>query len=152
MDMTALVRSSRPAAASRNSGSNRRPLTNSSSMTGTPSRKTAPHQKNCRMMPPTSGPIALPTMKPVIQTVIAKVRSRSTWNMFRISDKVEGISVAPATPSNARVAISMPAVVEKAASTEATPKAAAPVSNSRRRPMRSPSVPMVMRKPAIMKP
>ena len=72
--------------------------------------------------------------------------------MLRISDSVEGASVAPATPSSARVAISISALVENAASTEAAPKAAAPISSSLRRPMRSPSVPMVIRQPAIMKP
>lgn len=41
---------------------------------------------------------------------------------------VEGISVAPATPSKARAAINIPALVEKAAATEANPKAAAPIS------------------------
>ena len=60
--------------------------------------------------------------------------------------------MAPEIPSKARVRISILAEVEKAASTEATPNAAAPISSSLRRPMRSPSVPMVIRKPAIMKP
>ena len=64
--------------------------------------------------------------------------------MLRISDSVDGASVAPATPSSARVAISISALVENAASTEATPNAAAPISSSRRRPMRSPSVPIVI--------
>ena len=44
--------------------------------------------------------------------------------MLRISESVDGASVAPATPSSARVAISISALVEKAASTEATPNAA----------------------------
>jgi hypothetical protein len=50
------------------------------------------------------------------------------------------------------VAISMAALVDRAASTEATPKHAAPISSSRRRPMRSPSVPKVISEPASMKP
>ena len=72
--------------------------------------------------------------------------------MLRISESVDGASVAPATPSSARVAISMLALFEKAASTEARPKATAPISSSRRRPMRSPSVPMVTSRPATRKP
>ena len=72
--------------------------------------------------------------------------------MLRISDRVEGARVAPATPSRARAAISMPALGENAASTEAAPKAAAPASSSRRRPIRSPRVPMVTRDPAAMNP
>jgi len=72
--------------------------------------------------------------------------------MLRISDKVEGASVAAAMPSNARATISIATLVAKAASTDAHPKAAAPISSSRRRPIRSPRFPMVIRKPAIMKP
>ena len=40
--------------------------------------------------------------------------------MLRISDSVDGASVAPATPSSARAAISISALVENAASTEAS--------------------------------
>ena len=72
--------------------------------------------------------------------------------MLRISDSVDGAMVAPATPSSARVAISIAALVEKAASTEATPNAAAPISSRRRRPIRSPSVPIVISDPATMNP
>ena len=50
---------------------------------------------------------------------IATVRCRGSWNMLRISDSVDGASVAPAMPSSARVAISISALVENAASTEA---------------------------------
>jgi len=76
---------------------------------------------------------------------------RGSGNMLRISAIVDGPSVAPAIPSSARVAISISALVENAAATDATPKAAAPMSSSRRRPIRSPRVPIVTRKPAIMK-
>jgi hypothetical protein len=72
--------------------------------------------------------------------------------MLRISDSVEGATVAPATPSRARAAISIPGVVEKAASTEAAANAPAPVRSSRRRPMRSPRVPMVTSDPATRNP
>ena len=58
--------------------------------------------------------------------------------MFRMSDRVEGATVAPASPSTARLAMSISAVLAKAAITEAIPKAAAPISKRRRRPMRSP--------------
>ena len=72
--------------------------------------------------------------------------------MFRISESVEGAIVAPAIPSSALEAISISALVENAQSSDARPNATAPISNSRRRPIRSPSVPMVMRQPATMKP
>ena len=72
--------------------------------------------------------------------------------MLKISDSVDGARVAPAIPSNARLAISCSGLVDRAASTETTPKAAAPASSSRRRPIRSPRVPMVIRNPATMNP
>ncbi len=96
--------------------------------------------------------MAPPAEKLAIQTPIANVRSRGSRNMFRISDSVDGASVAAAIPSSARAAISIPALVENAASTEAAPNADAPMSKSLRRPILSPSVPMVMREPASRKP
>lgn len=72
--------------------------------------------------------------------------------MLLIRDSVEGMSVAPATPSRARATISHRALGAKAAKTEAAPKAAIPIISSRRRPIRSPSVPIVIRKPAMKKP
>jgi hypothetical protein len=151
-DSTALATSSRPASGSRNSGSNTGPSTSSSSITGTAIRKTEPHQKYSSSAPPTSGPIAAPAEKLVIQMPTATVRWAGSRNMFRISDSVEGASVAAATPRSARATMSISALVEKAASTEAAPNAAAPISSSRRRPIRSPSVPIVIRNPAIRKP
>ncbi len=72
--------------------------------------------------------------------------------MLLIRARVEGISVAPAIPSSARAAISSSALGAKAAITEATPNALPPIISSLRRPIRSPSVPIVIRNPAIMKP
>ena len=83
---------------------------------------------------------------------MANVRCRGSANMFEISDSVEGASVAPAMPSAARAAISISALVENAAMTDAAPNAAAPHMSRRRRPMRSPSVPMVTSSPAMRKP
>jgi hypothetical protein len=72
--------------------------------------------------------------------------------MLRISDSVDGASVAPAMPRTAREAISISGLDENAATTDAPPNAPAPISSSRRRPIRSPSVPIVIRKPATRKP
>ena len=96
--------------------------------------------------------MAPPTEKLVIHMPMAMVRWRSSWNMLRISESVDGISVAAATPISARVAISISAEVENAASTDAAAKADAPTRSSRRRPTRSPSVPIVIRQPASRKP
>ena len=51
-----------------------------------------------------------------------------------------------------RDTISISALTENAASTDTAPKAAAPIIRMRRRPMRSPSVPMVTSDPATKKP
>ena len=88
----------------------------------------------------------------MIQTPIANVRWRGSRNMLRISDSVDGASVAPAMPSSARDAISVPAVRDNAAATDATPNAAAPMSRTRRRPIRSPRLPIVISSPATKKP
>ncbi len=121
-------------------------------MTGVPARKTEPHQKRSSRRPPASGPMAVPAEKLAIQAPTATVRSAGFGNMLRIKDRLEGASVAPASPRAARAAISMPALLAKAAKMEAMPKARAPASSRRRRPMRSPSVPMGMSDPARTKP
>ena len=51
-------------------------------------------------------------------------------NIVRISDSVEGASVAAATPRTARAAINISALVEYAAAVEVQPNATAPISNS----------------------
>ena len=61
---------------------------------------------------------------------------------------VEGISVAPATPSRARAAISISGLWEYAASTDTAPNAVPPTRSSRRLPMRSASPPIVTSIPA----
>ncbi len=115
-DSATLGRSMRPASGSRYSGSSRGPTTSSSTITGTATRNTEPHQKNSSSTPPTSGPIAAPAEKLAIHTPMANWRWCASWNMLRISDSVDGASVAPATPSSARVAISISALSENAAS------------------------------------
>ncbi len=103
-------------------------------------------------MPPRTGPIALPAEKAEIQMATARERWRGSSNIAKISDRVDGASVAPAMPSSARLAMSISGVVENAASTDSAPNAAAPMSSSLRRPIRSPRVPIVTRNPATMKP
>ena len=84
----------------------------SKTMNGTLIRNTEPHQKWFSRMPLSTGPSAIPLMTPPVQTVIAVRRCFSSWNMFRISASVEGISVAPAIPCTARAAMSCSAVCE----------------------------------------
>jgi hypothetical protein len=96
--------------------------------------------------------MADPAENAPIQKPMATWRCRGSGNMWKISDRVEGARVAPAIPSSARLTMRSSAVGENAASSEPTPKAAAPISSSRRRPMRSPRVPMVISDPAIKNP
>ncbi len=88
----------------------------------------------------------------VAHTPIATARCLGSTKRLLIRDRVEGMRVAPATPSRARATISASAVGANAANTETTPNAAMPIISSRRRPIRSPSVPIVIRKPAMRKP
>ena len=67
-DMTALARSSRPAAGSRYSGSTRGPSTSSRAITGRASRNTEPHQNRSSSTPPATGPIAPPAENAAIHT------------------------------------------------------------------------------------
>jgi hypothetical protein len=150
--MPALIRSTRPAAGSRNSGNSSGPRTSRRSITGTPIRNTEPHQNRSRRKPPTRGPIAAPAEKLAIHTPIATVRCLESRNMLRIRDSVDGARVAAAIPISAREAISISVLVDKAAATDMTPNAAAPISSSRRRPIRSPRVPIGIRNPASRNP
>ena len=85
-------------------------------------------------------------------TATADPWARGSGNSSVTRASADGMSVAPAIPSAARAAMSSSGVGANAAASDATPNAAAPTSRSRRRPMRSPSVPMVTRKPATRNP
>jgi hypothetical protein len=70
----------------------------------------------------------------------------------KISERVDGATVAPKTPMSARLAMSISALFEDAASSDDSAKPAAPPRSSFRRPIRSPSVPMVISRPATRNP
>ena len=72
------------------------------------------------------GPTTAPTENIVAQTATANWRRRSSMKMLRISESVDGINVAPATPSPARAAISAGAEGANAAATDAALNPAAP--------------------------
>ena len=93
-----------------------------------------------------------PTTKQPAQIPIALARCLGLGKRFMISDRVDGDTAAPAMPSTARATISISGLVAWAAITEATPNRTAPLSNSLRRPIRSPIVPIVIMKPATMNP
>ena len=121
-------------------------------ITGRASRNTDPHQNSSSMAPPSTGPMADPAENAPIQNPMAIERCLGSWNMWKISDRVDGARVAPAIPSRARLTISDSAVGENAAPSDTSPKAVAPISSSLRRPIRSPRVPMVISDPATKNP
>ena len=112
-DIATLSRSSRPAFGSLYSGSVIGPRISRSAITGRASRNTEPHQKYSSIRPPSSGPIALPAEKAEIQTAIARERCPGSWNIVKISDRVDGASVAPAIPSRARLRMSISALTRE---------------------------------------
>ena len=133
------------------SGRSHRPVTMTAAMTGTLMRKTLPHQKRSSRTPPTRGPRAVPPELPADQIAMAVVRWRASGKMLRMRERVEGMIVAPPTPSRARAAIRAPALGAKAAMMLAVPKPNVPMSRRRRRPMRSATLPMVTSRPARVK-
>ena len=68
----------------------------------------------------------MPPMKQASQMLMAWPICSGRWNMCRIIDIVDGMIVAPATPSRARDRISISALCENAASTDTAPKAVPP--------------------------
>lgn len=151
-DRATLTRSSRVDAGLRYSGTSSGAATSSATMIGTLMRNTDPHQNTSSSSPPTIGPSAIPPDRLAVQMPMALVRSAGSVNILRISDSVEGISVAPPIPMSARAAISTSGVGANAASADAAPNRAAPIIRSLRLPMRSPTFPMTMSSPASRKP
>ena len=96
--------------------------------------------------------MAPPAEYAAIQTPIAVERCFESRNIVKISDRVDGAIVAPAMPMTARLAMSISELVENAASSDASANPAAPNRRSLRRPIRSPSVPIVISRPATRKP
>ncbi len=151
IDNTMLSRSMRPGRGSRDSGSSRTAATRKIRMIGTLMKNTEPHQKCSSSQPPTTGPSAAPPANIAAQVAIASRRSSPCVKMLRINDSVDGIRVAPNTPSNAREANRASALGLNAAHTDAMPNPTAPISSSRRRPMRSPRLPIATSSPASIR-
>jgi hypothetical protein len=83
---------------------------------------------------------------------MAVARCRASANILLINDSVDGMTAAAPTPISALAPISSSAFGANAASTDATPNVMAPNTSTRRRPIRSPTVPMATSSPAIMNP
>ncbi|MDR6172356.1 hypothetical protein QE359_003385 [Curtobacterium sp. SORGH_AS776] len=84
----------------------------------------------------------------VDQTASAIRRSPAWTKTLRMIERVAGMSIAPNTPMTIRAATSIQASVAKAAATEKSAKPVAPTTRIRRRPMRSPMLPITTRRPA----
>ena len=91
-------------------------------MMGTATSRTAPHQNCSTSQPPKIGPRAAPPEKPAAQMATASRRRLGSGKMLRISDSVDGISMAPKKPSAARPAISHSALGANAVAAETAAK------------------------------
>ncbi len=111
------------------------------------SKKIEPHENSSSSQPPTTMPRGMPSAATAAQMPIAFARS-SRGKTSTSTDRVDGMISAPPTPCAARAAMSCPLVSESAAARLAAPKIRRPASSARRRPKRSPSVPMVRSSPA----
>lgn len=152
MDSGMLGQSKRPGSGFFASGSRSGPRSSSRAIAGRLTRKTEPHQKNSTSTPLSTEPSAMPAVITPDHRAIAFVRCAGSVNIVRTSAIVDGIRVAPPMPRTARATISISALSAYAAASEAAPKAAAPIRSSLRRPMRSPSEPIVISRPARTKP
>jgi sugar (pentulose or hexulose) kinase len=120
-------------------------------ITGTPMRKTEPHQKWSSSTPPTNGAIAMPPRKTVIITPIAWIRAFSSVKSPPSRAMDAGRIADPARPITPRATMTSSGVVANAPNPEATAKIAAQTRIIRRRPTRSAMAPVVSMAPATMK-
>jgi hypothetical protein len=95
-----------------------------------------------------TGPRAKPPAAAAVQMPMASARSRSSAKTVRRIASVEGMIIAPPMPSSARAAMSCSGDSETAPNTDAPAKRTNPMHNSRRRPTRSPRVPIATSSPA----
>ncbi|VGP30494.1 hypothetical protein SB00610_01767 [Klebsiella quasipneumoniae subsp. similipneumoniae] len=100
-------------------------------------------------MPPTSGPKAAPPEPTAAHSPSAILRWLASAKVLRMPASVAGTIIAAPTASRAREAISVRAVGDSAAHSEATPKIALPSSSRRLKPILSPRAPIGSTIPAI---
>jgi hypothetical protein len=124
-----------------------RPATSAIATTGRLTRKTAPQLKCSSSRPPAVGPIATPRPETAAQMPIAFARSPAGNTFVRI-ESVAGIISAPPTPMSPRVAMSASALDATAERAEPAPNTSRPVASARRRPKRSPRLPIARSRPA----
>ena len=91
--------------------------------------------------------MAMPIPATAAQIPIAFGRSSAGKTLVRI-ERVDGMISAPPIPISARLAISVSALPASAESSEPAPKTPSPTTSARRRPKRSPRLPMISSRPA----
>ena len=114
----------RPGRADRFSRSSHAAATIATTISGTLTRKAACQLNRSSRAPPTTGPTAAPRAAVAPQMLRASVRSRASVKTARISDSVEGITIAPPIPSRARIAMTAAALSAQRMAIEPTAKAA----------------------------
>ena len=147
VDRAAPSGSSRDSAGSRDSGTRKGAASTAKATTGRFTRKTDPHEKCSSSHPPATGPIAIPRPATAAQMPIARARSSAGKTLVRM-ERVVGMISAPPMPMSARVRISVSALSDMAASSDPVPNTSIPATSARRRPKRSPRLPMVSNRPA----
>src|SRR5215211_5699049 len=110
------------------------------SATGAMIANTQRHDAASTSDPPTSGPIAVDTADQPAHRPIAVPRSSSLKDASSMA-RLFGTNIAPADPCTNRSTSNAIEFGASAQPTVATENATAPVTNSRRRPYRSPSAP-----------
>ena len=147
VESTAPIGSSRPCSGSFESGTSFGIASSAATTIGTLMRKTAV-QLNCSSsQPPLAGPMPTPMPATAAQMPIAFARSSAGKTLVMI-DSVVGMISAPPMPMSDLVAMSMLADSAKAEASDAPPKMTNPATSAPRRLKRSPSAPIVSRRPA----
>ncbi len=105
-------------------------------------RNTQRHEATSTSHPPSSGPIAVATPPRPDQAPMARARSSVANDACRIA-RLPGVSSAAPTPCTARAAMRVSTFGAIPHSSEASANQATPTTKTRRRPNRSPSVPLI---------
>ena len=142
----ATSRAPRPSRA-RDSGTWRAVISTTAAVSGTLMKNTSRHETAAINHPPTKGPAAAATPLSPDHAPIARGRSCETNDACN-SARLPGVSSAPPTPCSPRASTSVLASGARPQSADARPNHTAPMTNTRRRPNRSPRLPPSSSRPA----
>lgn len=131
----------------RDSGSSISPATIATAITGTFTRNAACQLNASSSSPPRIGPSAAPRAAIADQIPSAVARSLGSVNRVRIMDSVDGMIIAPPTPSSALSATRAAGSFAHTTATDAAPNSAKPLISIFLRPQRSPRALIVTSSP-----